>query len=902
MPGAPAGGTVRGPALAVIGSDGQLERSTAAFSSLGDAEALLDGHPEELERVLRGEAASATLTRGAVTAAIEAVVDQSGGRHALLTVSGGDEEPDATASANPVLDEDLDASSAVVFLKDLDGRYLRVNARHGELIGGGEDKLLGKTDRELDAKLTVDGPRLKERDPADPEPPQLEYIVPAHEKRPALSVLRFLIHDRAGQPVALCGVAAPVNESAVARSEAERLMDIERFAHVDPGTARAELLSRWGLAGGAAAAATVVHVAPAGPAALAPISADEQALAQALADEQQRAEDLERALAEATRQLGAAGRSSNDEVEDAMLRSEQARVQAEQAHAESEHLRAELELAHAETEQARAVARREHEDAETARSATQAARAEASQALLKIEQLEADSIQLRSRFEQAEAEARESRVRAEKAEVEAVEARARVDQAEIEVRQGRTRVEQAEADLRQARVRAEQAEAEARQAKARAEQADGDVRQARARVEEAETEALRASRRAEDAETGLRQAKAEIEELEAARRQARGQIEELESAATRARAAIEEAERSAREWRARAEQAETELTTARAAASTDAKAPGEADDRASAEWRSQLVAVQEKLGAAESQRGELRETLAAERARTEELRRLLDQAHERVNSLGVELAAAQAADAAREDAEAAREEAEAARQEAEAARREAEEELAAATAAQARRETEEAEAAEAAAKKPASGRAGAASSDSDADAESVTGLRWGAAAQRLLAAALGDADELRGGFMAAADVLGVRGGWDLVAIWTPDQRGILRCAASWSREPLADLERVSRGTAHDVSSRLGAALYAREPVWIEDLPAAAASASQDEDGPDRLAQAGEAGITTALMLPIREGVARVGVLELLARTQSERDPEILDALEAVGLQLGQFAALIRARRNAPGAR
>lgn len=890
---------MRGPALAVVGSDGQLERSTAAFSSLGDAEALLDGHPEELERVLRGEASSATLTRGAVTAAIEAVVDQSGGRHALLTVSGGEEEVDASAAANPVLDEDLDSSPAVVFVKDLDGRYLRVNARHGKLIGGGEDKLLGKTDRELDAKLTVDGPRLKERDPADAEPQQLEYIVPAHEKRPALSVLRFLIHDRAGQPVALCGVAAPVNESAVARSEAERLMDLERFAHVDATAARDELLSRWGLAGGAAAAATVVHVAHAEPAALAPISADEQALAQALADEQQRVEDLERALAEATRQLGAAGRSSSEEVEDAMLRTEQARVQAEQAHAESEHLRAELELAHAETEQARAVARREHEDAESARAATQAARAEASQALLKIEQLEADSIQLRSRFEQAEAEARESRVRSEKADVEAVEARARADQAEIEVRQGRTRVEQAEADLRQARVRAEQAEADARQAKARVEQADGDIRQARARVEEAETEALRSSRRAEEAETALRQAKLEIEELESARRQARGQIEELESAATRARAAIEEAERSAREWRVRAEQAENELTAARAAASADSKAPSDAADRASAEWRSQLAAVQEKLGAAESQSGELRENLAAERARTEELRRLLDQAHERVNSLGVELAAAQAAELARQEAETAREAAEA-------SRREAEEELAAA-AAQAQLDAEEAEAAgreaDAAAKKAANGRKGAGALAPHIDGQEITGLQWGARAQRQLAAALGDADELRSGFLAAADVLGVRGGWDLVAIWTPDQRGILRCAASWSREPLSDLERLSHTGAHSVSSRLGAALYARESVWIEDLPGAAAtSASKDDDGPDRLAQAEEAGITTAVMLPIREGVARIGVLELLARTQSECDSEVLSALEAVGLQLGQFAALMRARRNAPGAR
>src|SRR6185312_11313720 len=97
-----------------------------------DAESLLQEHASELEPVLRGDVGSAVLKVGEVTAAVEVVADASGARHALLTLSGETKTEPDSGPGNPLLDEDLDSSPAIIFLKDLEGRYLRVNAAHGQ--------------------------------------------------------------------------------------------------------------------------------------------------------------------------------------------------------------------------------------------------------------------------------------------------------------------------------------------------------------------------------------------------------------------------------------------------------------------------------------------------------------------------------------------------------------------------------------------------------------------------------------------------------------------------------------------------------------------------------------------------------------------------------------------------
>src|ERR1700724_3471314 len=90
-------------------------------------------HPA-LERILLGRLDHAMVmpSGGAPedAARLEAVLDVRGRRHVLVALpSDRGTPPDAW------LAESLDASPAIVWLKDLEGRYLRINRRYGETFG-----------------------------------------------------------------------------------------------------------------------------------------------------------------------------------------------------------------------------------------------------------------------------------------------------------------------------------------------------------------------------------------------------------------------------------------------------------------------------------------------------------------------------------------------------------------------------------------------------------------------------------------------------------------------------------------------------------------------------------------------------------------------------------------------
>lgn len=232
------------PALAVVGPDRRIVRSTETFRQrYEDAEKMWAKSPE-LDRVLTGGADVATLALGDVSVEIEAVTDDAGCRQAMLTLPSAET---VTAPEPPVsaLHDAAEESPAMVWVKDLDGRYLFANRRFVSDLGTSEERLYGKADRELKELETVDGPRLRYADGAVKEPLQLEYTIPAIDRRPALAVFRFPLRNENGEPVGTCGVAAPVAETGVARDESLRLMALERWNRLDPLAARAEVLEQW---------------------------------------------------------------------------------------------------------------------------------------------------------------------------------------------------------------------------------------------------------------------------------------------------------------------------------------------------------------------------------------------------------------------------------------------------------------------------------------------------------------------------------------------------------------------------------------------------------------------------------------------------------------------------------
>ena len=122
-----------------------------------------------------------------------------------------------------VLGHELDHSPAIAWLKDLDGRYVYVNRRYAAALRVLPERLVGRRDGELTRREVIDGAPFAAGGAAD-EPLQLEYTVGRFDGRPALTVLRFVVRDDAGEPIGICGLASPVTQAHVARSECARLM------------------------------------------------------------------------------------------------------------------------------------------------------------------------------------------------------------------------------------------------------------------------------------------------------------------------------------------------------------------------------------------------------------------------------------------------------------------------------------------------------------------------------------------------------------------------------------------------------------------------------------------------------------------------------------------------------
>lgn len=237
-------------AIALIGGSGTIERATAPFADHFGAEAgALGVDRNEVERILSGEVGRVPLTLEGQVAELLAAVAVDGRRYALLTVprTAEPDDEDATAEQLRTFADSIDASPALVWLKDLEGRYLRVNHQYAARLPIDADQMRGKVDSELSPGASIEGLRQRAGDGVEDEPLELEYTTPAFDNRPAFAVLRFALRDRTGQPTAVCGVAAPLDEARLARSECERLMRIERWSRLDDVAIRAELLEDWGL-------------------------------------------------------------------------------------------------------------------------------------------------------------------------------------------------------------------------------------------------------------------------------------------------------------------------------------------------------------------------------------------------------------------------------------------------------------------------------------------------------------------------------------------------------------------------------------------------------------------------------------------------------------------------------
>jgi PAS domain-containing protein len=957
-------GANRIPAVALIAADGHIERCTDAFQQRHNSNSGLHKHSGQIARILNGDGDAVPVGWGDLTGKAEGVIDADGTRHVLLMLTPDESSPGAS-KLNALLDVPLDETPAIVWLKDLDGRYLRVNSRYTAHVGATEEQICGRTDAELSPRESIDAPRLQRVGGPLNEPLQFEYIVPAFEKRPALTVLRFAVHNRDGDAIAACSVAATPANAHIARAETARLMMIERASWLDPDDLRDELLSEWGvreLASGVGdeQMPTVPTEPPTATGPQRETTSSELAAAREHADRaraeaaqarrhaKELATEVKQSLARAARaeaEVQEARAAAQNELAEAHVQRDAAvatrdevaaqladmQVQLDELRREREANASELEQqlaeARADTQQTKAAAEGELAAAITERDAALAANDELASQLEAIqEQLaqlrrdrEADDSELQRQLDEARAEAEQLQAAAKEelaaAHAERDAAAAGRDELVAQLLDAQEQLTerdeaQQEALQRDAAVQDELAAAIAERDAALA--AKDDLAR---ELEEAGQQLAELRRESEADETELHQ---QLEALRLEREQAQKHAEQREAAAQGQLSAVlakrdsalaakdelarqlERATQQLEELRRESEADETglqrqleevrhELDHLRSEAEQRELAAQEELAAAYAERDSAVAEKDELAGNLEEERlriasfneesenlaeyvQELERTMASEREQKEELERFRDQAQQRLDDLETVgrasdseqqeqiLAAQAAADQARTHAAATKAEAEEARVRAEELQREVE-----------RLENE--------VRKLRGDVPGPISSPA---------IRWSPAAQRSFSASLLASSELRSGLKEAVKELGLHGGWDAVTAWILNDREALTCGAMWTATTdLSEFDTITWQTRTAASrSILADVLPASSPTWLTSIP-------DDAPGDPRLDKAASYGMQSAVLIPVRDGSGPLAVLELLTRTRAEEDPEVLTALEAVALQLSQFAHLLK---------
>jgi PAS domain S-box-containing protein len=136
----------------------------------------------------------------------------------------------------------------------------------------------------------------------------------------------------------------------------------------------------------------------------------------------------------------------------------------------------------------------------------------------------------------------------------------------------------------------------------------------------------------------------------------------------------------------------------------------------------------------------------------------------------------------------------------------------------------------------------------------------------------------------ALAAIGVTLGWTFGAVWEEDEsRGVLKPVQTWRRDPLA--APALAAATPQLTLGPGAGLPGRvwssgEPAWIQDM-------TNDAEFPRAKAVA-ESGVQAALCFPVRSNRGVVGAIEFFTEEWHEPDERLLECMDSLGSQIGQF--------------
>jgi PAS domain S-box-containing protein len=136
----------------------------------------------------------------------------------------------------------------------------------------------------------------------------------------------------------------------------------------------------------------------------------------------------------------------------------------------------------------------------------------------------------------------------------------------------------------------------------------------------------------------------------------------------------------------------------------------------------------------------------------------------------------------------------------------------------------------------------------------------------------------------ALAAIGVTLGWTFGAVWEEDEaRGVLNAVQVWRSDPTAATAlaamtptlSLARGTGLP-----GQVWKSGEPAWIQDM-------DNSEQYPRAQAMV-DSGVHAAMCFPIRSNRGVVGAIEFFTEEWQEPDERLLECMDSLGSQIGQF--------------
>ena len=132
---------------------------------------------------------------------------------ALRTQEERKRAEEALRDSEQRLQDVVDNTTAVIFVKDLELRYILINREYERRHLVPRDQIRGKTDFDIHPHDVAEAVRANDRQVIEGGAPiQFEEAVPSAEGERYYIVSKFLLRDRTGKPYAVCGIATDITQ------------------------------------------------------------------------------------------------------------------------------------------------------------------------------------------------------------------------------------------------------------------------------------------------------------------------------------------------------------------------------------------------------------------------------------------------------------------------------------------------------------------------------------------------------------------------------------------------------------------------------------------------------------------------------------------------------------------